>query len=166
MVKCQKWLFLGFLFLAILPLSRVVFGIYSQNKTESNPVVVETFNKQDWFEVGISQYQTNHQQEVWISILEWCESEGRGVEAINPKDKDGTPSYYHFQWKPSTFKYYALKYELLPNDLEYEDYFNWMSDYDLQREIVRRMIGDSDVVWKQEFPVCSKRLRLPPKAEH
>lgn len=110
--------------------------------------------------------EISHQQKVWIFALEFCESKGKGIEAINPKDLDNTPSYYHFQWKPSTFKSYAIKYKLLRNDLEYEDYFNWMSDYDLQYKIVSRMVNDKNItphIWRNVlFPGCIKRLGLPP----
>ena len=104
---------------------------------------------------------------MWIFALEFCESKGKGIEAINPKDLDNTPSYYHFQWKPSTFKSYAIKYKLLRNDLEYEDYFNWMSDYDLQYKIVSRMVNDKNITpyhWENVlFPGCVKKIGLPPK---
>lgn len=94
-----------------------------------------------------------HPQEVWVSVLEWCES--RGVKtAINPMDRDGTPSYYSFQFKPATFEYYREKYGLPEADI---------SDYNTQKEIVRRMIGDPDVQWNQEFPDCVRKHGLPPK---
>ena len=104
----------------------------------------------------------DHKRETWISALEWCESNGNN-NAINEKDLDGTASYFAFQFKPSTFKHFAIKYGLLPANLEYEDYFNWMSVYEKQREIVRRMIDDPEVKWSQQFPACTKKIGLPPK---
>ena len=118
----------------------------------------------DWESKGIKQYTLTHEQEVWTGALEWHESSGVKT-AINPKDKDGTPSYYSFQWKPSTFKHYALRYKLLPNNLEDADFFNWMSDYRLQKEIVTRMIGERENInWKREFPHTVKyKIGFPPK---
>jgi len=104
----------------------------------------------------------NHQRETWISALEWCESGGNN-NAVNPKDLDGTPSYYAFQFKPSTFKHFVIKYKMAPTDLEDVDYHNLMSIYEYQRNIVRRMIDDPEVRWSQQFPACTKKLGLPPK---
>ena len=103
-----------------------------------------------------------HRRDVYIHALEWCESRGYNT-AINPKDNDGTASYYNFQWKPSTFKGYAIKYRLLPKGLEDSDYFNWMSDYDIQHAILKKMVVDKDVVWSNEFPACTRMLGTPPK---
>jgi len=120
--------------------------------------------KDDWSQKGIKQYEPTHQQLVWIYALEWYESRGDN-SAINPKDRDGTASFYAFQWKPETFKYYAIRYQLLPDNLEKEDYLNWMSDYDLQFEIIKRMVGERDKInWYKEFPVTIKKIGLPPKS--
>lgn len=115
----------------------------------------------DVVELKIEETDLQHRRETWLSALEWCESHGVKT-AINKMDKDGTPSFFSFQFKPSTFKYYSVKYKLLSPDLEYEDYFNWMSDYDMTREVVRRMIDDPKVQWNMEFPDCVKRLGYPP----
>jgi hypothetical protein len=126
------------------------------------PADPEQNKKLEWSEIGIYRNELSHQQEIWLAVLEWCES--RGIKtAVNPKDRDGTPSYYSFQFKPSTFKGYAIRYELLPADLEDEDYFNHMSDYELMKEIVRRMIGDPQVNWRWEFPDCVRKFGEPPK---
>jgi len=116
----------------------------------------------DVVEFKIEETSLQHQREVWLSALEWCES--RGVKtAINPEDKDLTPSYFSYQFKPKTFKYYSVKYGLLPPDLEDEDYFNWMSDYDVARDVVRHMIDDPKVKWAQEFPDCVlRKVGYPP----
>lgn len=103
-----------------------------------------------------------HRRETWISALEWCESRGF-KEAINPKDRDGTPSYYSWQFKPDTFRYYGLKYGLIPESVSDAEVKASMKNYELTREIVRHMIDDPKVVWLQEFPDCiSKKVGLPP----
>ncbi len=111
---------------------------------------------------GAHRYMPTHEQETWIGVLEWCESRGKGIAAVNPKDRDGTPSYYFFQFKPETFEGYLLKYQLaLPTSSE--RVMELMENYELTREVVRRMIGDKDVDWYQEFPDCVLRLGEPPR---
>jgi len=105
-----------------------------------------------------------HQQEVYLYALEWCES--RGVKtAVNPKDRDGTPSYYSFQFKPDTFKWLAIKYGVLEKtELDtLEKLNNQMADYDNQRLIVKYMILDKSTKWESQFPDCVKRkIGRPP----
>lgn len=111
--------------------------------------------------IGAHCYTPTHRQEIWIAVLEWCESGGKAA-AINPKDRDNTPSYYWFQFKPETFEKYLLKYELaLPTSTI--RVMELMKDYELTREIVRRMIGDKDVNWAQEFPDCVPKIGKPPR---
>jgi hypothetical protein len=98
-------------------------------------------------------YEPTHQQKVYMYSLEWCES--RGVQsAINPKDKDGTPSYYSFQFKPTTFERYRVRYNIPEAHI---------SDYPTQWLIVSQMLNDKSVRWDREFPDCVKRLGYPPK---
>ena len=102
--------------------------------------------------VKIDPYSLNHQQGVWLGALEWCES--RGIKtAINPNDNDGTASYYSFQFKPSTFAHLAQKYAVQGK----------ISDYEAQKEIVKRMITDKSVNLAKQFPGCVKKLGLPPR---
>lgn len=135
-----------------------------QAKKEPIQQQSEISHQQFWSEKGIYKHTPTHKQLVWRFVLEWCESRGCGIDAINPKDKDGTPSYYHYQFKPGTLKYYAVKYQLLPNDLEMIDYLNWSGDWELTSEILNRMMNDPDVVWTQEFPGCVKLYGFPPKS--
>lgn len=94
-----------------------------------------------------------HAQEVWKGALEWCETQGK-VGAINPKDRDGTPSYYAFQFKPETFALYAKLYGITGT----------LDDYDAQSAIVSQMILHADSIdWEQQFPVCVHKLGRPPR---
>jgi hypothetical protein len=103
-----------------------------------------------------------HRQETWISALEWCESRGKNT-ALNPEDLDGTPSYSNFQWKPSTLLGYEKQYGLIATSTKLVDVPNLLKDYELQRDIVRHMIKDKNVVWSKQFPDCTKRfVGLPP----
>lgn len=95
-----------------------------------------------------------HAQEVWLGALEWCESHGDPT-AINKKDRDGTPSYGAFQFKPGTLNAYAKQYSI---DLQ-DDYML----YGYQKAVVTGMVLDRDHInWNQQFPDCVKRLGKPP----
>lgn len=106
--------------------------------------------------------KVTHAQDIWISALEWCESRGK-LDAINPKDRDGTPSYKSFQWKPTTFEYYGEKYELIVEDDRTEKEIIELMEYGLQRSILENMVNDKKVKWEQEFPDCvKKKVGRPP----
>ena len=96
---------------------------------------------------------SDHQREIWLAVLEWCES--RGIpSAINSNDSDGTPSFGAFNFKPDTFREYSLKYKIPGN----------LMDYDAQLAILEQMLDDPTVKWAQkEFPGCIKKIGLPPK---
>lgn len=92
-------------------------------------------------------------QAAWIDRLVACESGGNPA-AINPKDRDGTPSYGLLQFKPSTFAVFSKAYGIgTPADY---------MDQVAQRAIVARMMRDPSANWHQQFPVCVQRLGLPP----
>ena len=130
---------------------------------ELNKIQINRSEKIDWSEIGMHKYSPTHKQIVYRYALEFCESKGDN-EAINSEDRDGTASFYAFQWKPETFKTYALRYKLLPEGLEIQDYQNWANDYDLEAEILNRMLNDKKVKWDQEFPDCvSNKIGYPPK---
>ena len=107
------------------------------------------------------QIDLNHRQEVWISALEYCESRGKN-SALNKKDLDGTPSYSNFQWKPSTLLSFGKQYGLIIESKTIKDVPELLKDYELQRNIVRKMINDPKVKLKGQFPGCIKKLGLPP----
>jgi len=105
----------------------------------------------------------SHRQIVWRNALEWCESNGN-KEAINPNDEDNTPSYYSFQWKPGTFKSYAIKYGVIPANTTNEKAFELMKDYNLQVKVVDNMILDQTIKWNIQFPGCTKKIGNPPRS--
>lgn len=99
----------------------------------------------------------SHQQEVWSYVLEWCESRGK-VDAVNPEDRDGTPSYYAFQFKPETFAGFSQQYGIEGD----------IADYAAQRAIVEHMILDASItpkMWRGTlFPDCVKKYGAPPRS--
>lgn len=103
-----------------------------------------------------------HRQMVWSYTLEWCESRGV-IEAVNKKDRDGTPSYYSYQFKPGTFRFYGELYGVIPKGLKDEEIMEKIKVYDLQRAIVVEMIlHQEDIDWKNQFPDCVKKYGKPP----
>lgn len=96
---------------------------------------------------------TSKSREEWLSKLEYCESTDN-PRAINPRDRDGTPSYGLLQFKPSTFALYARAYGMASTT----DFM----DPAAQAAIVIRMMDDPSVDWHLQFPVCVGRLGLPP----
>lgn len=93
-----------------------------------------------------------HRQRLWLGALEWCES--RGIpSAVNPKDRDNTPSYGVLQFKPSTFKSFSRLYGITATST--------MNDA-AQEAIVEQMIVRGGVNWHQQFPDCVAKLGLPP----
>ena len=105
----------------------------------------------------------SHAQEVYISALEWCES--RGVQtAVNPKDRDNTPSYYSWQWKPSTFQEFGIQYGVLPKGTTLAQATEAMKSYNLQLAVISALVLDGrHVDWAQQFPDCTKKLGIPPR---
>lgn len=91
-------------------------------------------------------------QEAWLGQLINCESAGN-PGAINPLDRDGTPSYGLLQFKPSTFHGYRKQYGLEEAEL---------MDPEAQKETVRHMMQDPGVNWYQQFPACTRKYGPPP----
>lgn len=114
---------------------------------------------------AIEEPALTHAQEVWISALEWCESRGK-VDAINPKDRDNTPSYYSFQFKPETFLGYGLEYGILPatTTIDSAAFTEAFKSWEQQRAVVAAMVLHRDEIdWEQQFPDCVKRkIGMPP----
>lgn len=94
-------------------------------------------------------------QRVWMNALEWCES--KSVEdAVNPNDRDNTPSYGVLEFKPGTYEAYAKIIGLASTT----DYMN----PDGQRKILEYMVLDPTTKWLRQFPDCVKnKVGFPPK---
>lgn len=135
---------------------------YNRNIVEAQTIATTTLVATTSEESKV--YVPTHAQNVWLHALEWCES-GGNRSSINPKDKDGTPSYYSFQFKPSTFKYLSIKYKILePSKLDTkEELMVELKNYDNQYNVVASMIQDKSTKWRTQFPGCVAKLGLPPK---
>lgn len=104
----------------------------------------------------------SHQQETWIAALEWCESNGVNT-AVNWYDKDGTASYYAFQFKPGTLRYFGEKYGVIEKGKSDAEIMELLKKYEVQRAIVEYMVEDPGTNWKQQFPDCTRKLGRPPR---
>lgn len=99
---------------------------------------------------------TDRQRE-WINALRWCES--RGVDtAVNPHDKDGTPSYGRFQFKPGTFYYFANLYNVATS--------TGYMDPAAQEAVLEAMVAHSTQIdWLGQFPDCvANHIGYPPRS--
>lgn len=109
-------------------------------------------------------YALSAEQEAWIDDLQYCESRNNPA-AINHHDRDGTPSYYAFQFKPGTFRSFGEAYRVIPKGLSHDELMEAIKRTDLQRAIVARMITDPSIRWSQQFPDCTQiYIGLPPGA--
>lgn len=99
--------------------------------------------------------QITHAQDTWMRALEWCESQGI-PGAVNPKDRDGTPSYSSWQFKPSTLDYYAEKYGVATTTV---------MDREVQKAVLEQMLLHYDEInWRQQFPDCiNRKIGMPPR---
>lgn len=96
----------------------------------------------------------SYEQRAWLGALQWCESRGK-PQALNPNDRDHTPSYGILQFKISTFYNYGKLYGINTS--------KGYKDPEAQIKIVEQMIIKGGVKWEQQFPDCVKKLGRPPK---
>jgi len=90
-----------------------------------------------------------------------CESSGN-AHALNPKDRDGTPSYGLLQFKPSTLYVEAIQYGLLASSTPESQIKKVMYVAQLQVDVASYMIMGSwkkPAFWLQQFPQCFKDYR-------
>lgn len=147
--------------LALIVASALIFFFHAvpvsssvaEKKTEPEAVATTTP------EIVVPRF--THRQLTWISALEWCESKADNT-AVNWYDKDGTPSYYAFQFKPSTFRWRGETYGVIPKGKTDAEIMELLKEYSLQRAIVEFMVEDPSVRWESEFPGCIRQLGRPP----
>lgn len=138
----------------------LIWVIGSRTVARAEPTVIVTEQKP---KPTLEQLDLEHRQETWISALEWCESRGRN-DALNKVDRDGTPSYSNFQWKPGTLLYYGKMYKYIATTTSITSIPELLKDYELQRNVVRSMVKDPGINWYQQFPDCVKlKVGLPPR---
>lgn len=107
-------------------------------------------------------------QDAWLDDLQSCESQNDPTQ-VNWHDRDGTPSYYAFQFKPGTFRSFGVAYRVIPRGLTHDELMIALKRTDLQRAIVAHMIFDPSIRWAQQFPDCTsdsigRHAGMPPGA--
>lgn len=128
--------------------------------------VVPLFNQVYYTPPVVKAMTVTHEQETYVRALEWCESHGV-ITAVNPNDLDNTPSYYSWQWKPSTFRYFGVMYGVLPSEITEAEMLKKLADYETQRKVIEQMvIHANQIEWKNQFPGCTKKIGLPPTVIH
>lgn len=100
----------------------------------------------------VPKVESNTPTDTWLKKLAKCES-GGNWKALNPIDRDGTPSKGKFQFKDNTFNFFSKAYGIATTSI-------WNGDE--QEKIVRKMILDKSVNFKQQFPDCVRKIGLPP----
>jgi len=87
----------------------------------------------------------------YLDTLAMCES-GNNPNAINPVDRDGTPSLGRYQFKVGTFNYFSQVFKIATTSI-----FNG----DEQRIIVRKMAQTlTKAQWARQFPDCTLNKSL------
>ena len=110
-----------------------------------------TSNSQSVAVVESPKDQLSFQQRAWLGALEWCEGRGN-PKAINPKDRDNTPSYGLLQFKPATMAMFEKEYNVTGP----------LMDASAQEQVVVEMILSGRKDWSHQFPDCTKKLGNPP----
>jgi hypothetical protein len=147
MIKKYKWLLIYLALLLIILFSRLIEAQEIRNYESS---------QQGSILVGVNSPMIDATT-VKLSKLIPCES-GGNPNALNPMDKDLTPSWGILQFKPSTLHYFGIKYGLLPADIEPAEIMNRIWEADLQINVAHKMIdeyGTTVEFWLQQFPACS-----------
>jgi len=99
-------------------------------------------------------------QRAWMQHLAMCESSNDPTR-INKVDRDGTPSYGLFQFKPDTLIAFSRAY--LTIFIDDDNVLAAIMDRSVQEATLREMIlHRSAIDWSQQFPDCVKRYGPPP----
>lgn len=151
---------------AIVALTLAVLSIIAWAKPANAPTTEETASSTPAIITPAEPEKKilSHRQDTWIRALEWCESRGE-TGAVNEIDRDGTPSYYAFQFKPGTFRSYGTLYGIIAAGIPEKELMELLKDRDLQYAIVSEMVLDYDSIdWRQQFPGCVRLLGMPPRS--
>ena len=101
---------------------------------------------------------TNKQQiDTIIDKLAECES-NKNPLALNIHDKDGTASYGWLQYKPETFRKYAIKYGFIGKNASWNYIMTIIWDKEMQIRVAREMLKDEEVNPMKEWPICWQRV--------
>jgi hypothetical protein len=131
-------------------LIQLTFFSANQSKKLADYTVIHT-RTQDWI-IPVKMATSTA-----IILSDLMDGESWGDEyALNPKDKDRTPSYGCLQYKPSTLLMSVKDFNLLP-DIEDAEIMNVMFDCQLQVRAFLSTYGDGKPIswWQSQFPQVS-----------
>lgn len=113
------------------------------------------------FQAGSAMLLTEEQCK-WMYQLALCES-GDNPIAVNQMDRDGTPSYGLFQFKPPTLILFS---QWLTIHIDQSNVMSAIYDRSVQEAAVAEMLLHYDQVnWRQQFPDCiNKYIGMPPRS--
>lgn len=141
---------IGVSVLTAIATSLLFFPVISRGERDVTQVSRETI----W--LTLTEPHLSSAQVIWLARLMSCES-GIKASAVNPNDRDNTPSYGILQFKPSTFAFGARDAGIATTT----PYMN----PEAQVSIVTRWILKGGIDWHQQFPDCVLKLGLPPQNE-
>ena len=113
--------------------------------------------KIDFSKDEITILTTEQQLDSLIEKLAKCES-SNNPRAVNFKDRDGTASFGYLQFKPETFKRYAVEYGFIGENASWDYIMTIIWDKEMQVRIAKRMIDDKKVDPQREWPLCWKKI--------
>jgi|GEM_PF-3177597 len=118
-----------------------------------------TYENEKNVENGTSIENTNESYyENLINQLIECESSHKEL-AINVKDKDGTASFSYLQWKPETFREYAIKYGVIGEKASWNWIMTIIWDYKTNKYLGIQILKNEPEKAKNLWPICWKKIK-------
>ena len=140
---------LGAILIAILIIIPLYFFLPGVNKKEK---IIEITNG-----FSIEKVDENYYENLVEKLIE-CESSHKEL-AINTKDRDGTASFSYLQWKPETFREYAIKYGVIGE----KAIWNWIMtiiwDYKTNKYLGIQILKNEPEKAKNLWPICWKKIK-------
>lgn len=90
-----------------------------------------------------------------LDDLSYCESTNNPTVVILDSNNEYSYGLFQFQWR--TIKYYAVKYNMLSDDLEPAEYADWALDPVFARDLARKILQDGE--WENWYN-CLKNKDL------
>jgi len=94
--------------------------------------------------VVVENQNTGYYNEMAEKLI-MCESSDKPL-TINVKDRDGTASYSYAQWKPETFKKFAVKYGILGEKADWNYIMTIIWDRQINKYLVIKILENEDMI--------------------
>jgi len=135
----------------------VIFGVlgFGYLLGQSNQIQIKV-GEEKGFE-NLTLITTQQQIDALIEKLAECES-SKNPLALNTHDRDGTASYGYLQFKPETFRKYAVKYGFIGENASWDYVMTVIWDKEMQIRVARKMLKDEEVNPAKEWPICWRKI--------